>query len=180
MNKKLSSFLSVCVVFALGCVSDHYESAGEVKAMKVEFSGGRWNGKTIPKGQQCRRYGGKGNTPPLTVIGVPKAANAIIVEYNDLSYSKLSSNGGHGKIGYWIEGDERVNIPAIRGETKALTGKSFLEANNRSGIADGYLPPCSGGRGNTYEAVVKAVYKPTDSEEKGKLLGMGRIILGKY
>ena len=59
--------------------------------------------------QQVR---GIGATTALSVENIPAGANAIIVEFNDRSYQPLSYDGGHGKIGYWIEEDSTSGFGA--------------------------------------------------------------------
>lgn len=183
MKQKINQLLFVVVsILTVACVSDTYEAvSSHIPTLSVKFANpSSWNGENIPAGQQCRRYGGKGNTPSLIIENLPKGTNAIIVEYNDLSFAKLSSNGGHGKIGYWVKDNQKtITIPSIQGETAKLSGDAFVESNARA-ISKGYLPPCSGGRGNTYSATVKAVYKSNSQEKTNKLLGLGKIILGKY
>ncbi|MBO6838847.1 MAG: hypothetical protein JJ881_22000, partial [Alphaproteobacteria bacterium] len=56
----------------------------------------------------------------------------------------------------------------------------WLEKKNRATGAwysDGYLPPCSGGQGNTYEAEVFAVIKDGDDYDE---IAEGEIRLGRY
>lgn len=48
------------------------------------------------------------------------------------------------------------------------------------GDGGAYLPPCSGGRGHSYYATVKAVYKARRAGEESRLLGERVIELGKY
>ena len=114
---------------------------------------------------------------------MPSGANAIIVEFNDESYAPLSSNGGHGQIGFWINGGGTVNLVSVPGQTDSMPSVAFIEKKNRASGAfatPGYLPPCSGGRGNTYSANVKAVFKAKAEGEKSKLLAEGYIVLGTY
>jgi hypothetical protein len=149
--------------------------------LKVEFTDQAWDGKKIPKGQHCKKFRGKGSTPPLKVSNIPEGANAIIVEFNDASYSKLSRDGGHGKVGWKIQGGGEAVLKAVPGGTKTLPKGTWLVKKNRATGAwrsDGYLPPCSGGKGNKYKAVVKAVRMK--GNEIAEELGKGTITLGKY
>ena len=161
-----------------------YEPVSEnLPQLTVSFADAAWNGKTVPAGQHCTKFGGKGATPALVVAGVPVGANAIIVEFNDRSYSPLSSDGGHGKIGFSVSGGGKVTLASVPGETDDFPQGVFLEARNRatgSYARPGYLPPCSGGKGNSYFADVKAVYKAKTKDETSKLLATGKIELGKY
>lgn len=164
------------------CVTGGYKPVAEkLPDLKISFVDAAWDGKHVPSGQQCSMYGGKGSTPRIKVENVPTGANAIIVEFNDQSYGPLSSDGGHGKIGFKHGGGATATLPAVPGGTRELPAGTFLEADNRAGgsYGVGYLPPCSGGRGNSYFADVKAVYK-ADKPEDNKLLATGRFQLGNY
>ncbi len=147
----------------------------------VEFADPAWTGDRIPDGQHCKKFGGQGATPPLKVSGIPAKADAIVVEFNDRSYSPLSSDGGHGKIGFVIEpGVGEAILPAVPGGTKTMPEGAWLEKKNRATGAwssPGYLPPCSGGRGNVYEAEVYAVVRDGDEYDE---IAEGKIRLGKY
>ena len=176
---------SAAVVALAACqTTGGYEPVAEVlPKLTVSFADAAWDGKAVPKGQQCSKFSGAGGTPALIVDGVPEGANAIIVEFNDRSYAPLSANGGHGKIGFWVKGGGAATLASVPGEKSELPEGSFLEARNRatgSFARPGYLPPCSGGKGNAYFAEVKAVYKGKTEAEKGKLLAVGAIELGRY
>ncbi|WP_415403562.1 hypothetical protein [Tateyamaria sp. SN3-11] len=135
-----------------------------------------WDGKKVPAGQECVLHGGKGSTPPFQATGIPAGAVWLIVEYNDKSFKPLSRNGGHGTIGYAVSGTS-AKLPAVPGMTARMPkGVQVIAAAKSTGdyASPGYLPPCSGGRGNSYEAVVKAV------DASGKVLGKTRMKLGKY
>lgn len=143
--------------------------------MKVSLKGG-WDGKKVPKGQQCTLFGGKGATPPMAVTGLPQGTTWVYVEFNDRDYGPLSRNGGHGVIGYPVKGAsaDLYSVPGLKG---SLPGKAKVISKARSSgkyKSSGYLPPCSGGRGNRYEAVVKAV------SGNGKVLEKVRIGIGRY
>ena len=90
----------------------------------------------------------------------------------------LSYDGGHGKIGYWIEeGSTSAMLPSVPGEAKDLPEGSFVEKRNRATgdyARPGYLPPCSGGRGNKYFAEVKAVQK-VEGKKKPEVLAKAKI-----
>ena len=151
--------------------------------LEVSLADPAWDGKKIPKGQQCTKFGGKGATPAMQVGNIPAEANAIIVEFNDRNYQPLSWNGGHGKIGFRIaEGSGSALLPSVPGETDDLPEGSFVEKRNRAtgGYArPGYLPPCSGGRGHSYFAEVKAV-KKVEGKKKPEVLAKAKIKLGRY
>lgn len=142
---------------------------------KAKLSGG-WDGRKVPSGQHCRLFGGKGKTPPMKVTGLPAGTEWLYVEYNDASYGPLSKNGGHGIIGYPVKGTS-ASLKAVPGMTASLPGGAKVVKRARSSgkyASAGYLPPCSGGRGNKYFADVKAIGKG------GKTLAKTRVELGKY
>jgi hypothetical protein len=182
----MKRIMAVCgtAVLLAACQTATYEPMSEkLPALTVSFADTAWDGKTVPKGQQCNKFGGNGSTPSLVVEGIPAQANAIIVEFNDASYAELSTDGGHGKIGFWIEGGGKAVLASVKGQTDEMPHGTFLEKRNRatgSFATPGYLPPCSGGAGNSYFANVKAVYKAKSEYEKSKLLATGTIQLGKY
>ena len=151
-------------------------TAGLAEAqMKVQL-GAPWDGRKVPAGQQCPLFGGKGSTPPMKVTGVPDGTAWIYVEYNDRDYSALSSKGGHGIIGYPVSGSS-ADLYAVPGLKARLPGKARVIAKARSTgeyASPGYLPPCSGGRGNRYFADVKAI------SAAGKVLGKVRVEIGRY
>ncbi len=149
---------------------------------KVSFADPAWNGRQVPSGQHCSKFGGHGATPPLALEGIPPRANAVIVEFNDRSYRRLSYDGGHGKIGFEIApGVGSATLPAVPGETDdGLPPGTWIERRNRatgSYARAGYLPPCSGGRRNSYFADVIAVERTGDDIEE---LAEVRIELGTY
>jgi hypothetical protein len=118
-----------------------------------------WDGKTVPDGQQCPLFGGKGATPPMTIKGMPAGTVEIDVAFNDKSYPPLSEDGGHGVIGFKVSG-ETADLPSVPGLTAAMPDGARLVSKARSTDAyasPGYLPPCSGGNGNRYAADVSAI-----------------------
>ena len=169
-------------VFLAGCVSSPYKPVEKLAVLDIAFADAQWDGKIVPKSGICQPFEGKGDTPPLKISGIPAGANAIVVEYSDRSFAPMD-NGGHGILRYSItKGSAEVMLPATPGLTDKMPAGVVIEADNRGqrNIAPGYRGPCSGGRGNSYEAVVKAVYKGADDKEQSLLLGEGRFVLGKY
>ena len=74
-------------------------------------------------------------------------------------------------------------MSSVPGQTDKVPDGTFVEKRNRATgdyATPGYLPPCSGGRGNYYFADVKAVFKAKTEKEKSKLLAVGKIELGKH
>ena len=145
--------------------------------LQVSFADPSWTGKKIPKGQHCKKFGGEGSTPELKVSGIPEGTTAIFVEFNDASYQPLSSRGGHGIVGFEYTGGGEAALPSVPGGTKETPPGTWIVKKNRATGAwtsPGYLPPCSGGRGNRYFAVVKAV------NASKKVLAKANIKLGRY
>ena len=151
--------------------------------LQISFADPDWNGKKVPSGQQCRGQGGSNpSTPRLMIKGIPPVANAIIMEYSDRSYY-LMDNGGHGKIGYRIsQNTSEITIPSVPGHSFDLPQGFFLVSKHQGfwNKDDAYLPPCSGGRGNSYYVTVNAVYQATPERKEFKLLGQAVLELGKY
>lgn len=161
-----------------------YKPVAEVlPALNVTFADTGWDGKVVPKGQQCSKFGGLSpKTPALKVSGLPAGTNAVLVEFNDASYFDLSTDGGHGVIGFHVSGSSAV-LPGVPGETSKVPDPAFLVSGNRatgSYATQGYLPPCSGGNGNQYFAIVKAVHQAEAKGEENLILAQSRIDLGRY
>ena len=183
MKKKL--LLPFSIVFALSaCVSSSYKVAENISELNLSFTDSKWNGQNIPSGQQCRRFGGVNpETPELKVSNIPSEANALVVEYSDKSHPRMN-NGGHGKIGYNIDpGSREVIVPSVPGHSFDLPKGFYLvsaQINPQWDDAGAYLPPCSGGKGNTYYATVRAIVKGKSTEEKSLRLAEGVIDMGRY
>ncbi|MGE5548606.1 MAG: hypothetical protein ACM33T_17000 [Solirubrobacterales bacterium] len=148
----------------------------------VAFAAPAWDGNTVPKDGTCQIFGGKGESPALTVSGIPAGVNAIVVEFSDRTYTPMD-NGGHGVIGWKIEpGAATTTLRPVPGMTADVGEGAWIVRDNRAAKnpAPGYRGPCSGGKGNTYEADVKAVQKLAQDGGEGKVLATGRIRLGTY
>jgi len=134
-------------------------AAGAINAQNFTAElGPPWDGTLVPEGQQCRLFGGNGATPMIILRNLPAGTTQMRVEFNDKSYGPLANNGGHGIIGYQVSGPNAV-LPAVPGMTTFLAdGIVVITAARSSGqyASAGYLPPCSGGRGNRYMADVIA------------------------
>jgi len=174
----------VCLA-AAGCEDQdaRLTEAKTVATLTASFADEAWSGQKIPDKQWCRRFGGEGATPPLTIADLPEGATHVIVEFNDETYEPMN-NGGHGALRFAIpQGRSSVSLPPIPGETEDLpAGVAMLKAHaapNWSGTGGAYLPPCSGGRGNSYSATIKAVTLAPDGKT-GTVLGKGKIALGAY
>jgi len=135
-----------------------------------------WDGKSIPDGQQCTLHGGNGATPPMKVSGLPSGTVAILVEYDDASYEPLSKDGGHGSLIYPAKGDS-ADLPSVPALSDQLPhGVTVHKPARGTGkyASKGYLPPCSGGNGNTYTATLKAI------GDDGKMIEETTVTMGKY
>lgn len=136
-----------------------------------------WDGKKVPAGQQCALHGGNGATPPMQISGVPQGAAWIVVAFNDKSYQPLSRNGGHGTIA-WPAKAGTVMLQPVPGMTARLPhGAQVIAAAKSTGqyASSGYLPPCSGGRGNKYTADISVV------DGAGKVIASKKnVAIGRY
>ena len=138
--------------------------------------GGNWDGKKVPKGQQCTFFGGDGATPPMKVSNLPAGTASVHAEFNDRDFNRLSRNGGHGIIGYPVSGTT-ADLYSVPGMTDDIPGKAKVISAARSTgrfATKGYLPPCSGGRGNRYFVEIKAI------SSTGEVLEKTRINIGRY
>lgn len=182
--RRIPAFALLLVLMALlGCKASHfgYSAQGELVPLTVAFADAKWTGGAVPADEVCKKFGGANSASPrLNVSGIPAGANALVIEFNDLTYAPLSSNGGHGAVLYALPGGgPSVTIPSVPAQTMNVPqGFTMLKksAGDWPGLENGaYLPPCSGGRGNSYVAIVYAV----DTNAK-TVLAKGRISLGNY
>ncbi len=178
--------LTVFSAFVLTACASRYDVAENMHQLNVSFTDPQWDGENVPDGQQCRQFGGKKSaTPELKVEGIPATADALVVEYNDLSYGPMN-HGVHGIIGFDIEpGTTTIVIPSVPGHSFDLPKGFFLVAEHRAphwDAAGAYLPPCSGsgGLGSSYSATIKAIVKTKSEGEKHLLLAEGVIQMGKF
>ncbi len=143
----------------------------------ARFADPAWDGVTVPAGQHCPLQGGTGATPAIDVSGLPAGTTQINLSFNDESYEPMD-HGGHGVIGFTIsQGATEASLASVPGATVELPeGVSIAVANKTSGdfTTPGYMPPCSGGRGNTYSVDVIAV------DAGGAELAKQRLSMGKY
>lgn len=160
-----------------------YRSTAILANLEIRFVHPRWNGKEIPAGEQCTRDGGHGATPVLVISNIPANANTLIFEYSDRSVTRMD-DGGHGVMGYRLTpGQTTVRIPAVAGETFDLPAPFYVISAHRDPFHNppgAYLPPCSSGRGHLYTLNVRALYVPHSLNGTPRLLGQGKIRLGRY
>lgn len=179
---KISMIVPLLCGVSMLTYGQQYIPVKKLSMLDASFVNSDWNGKTVPNGQQCKMFEGNGSSPEMKISNIPKGTNAILVSFNDNTFIK-NDNGGHGIVGLWIKDDQTsVVIPSVAGESNDLPPGMFIEERFRSNRGkDGvYLPPCSGGLGNEYNASIKAVFKSSSVDESSTLLGEGVIALGKY
>ena len=170
---KISIFSLLLLALGPVCAQD---------ALTISLVDPAWNGKNIPSDQVCKKFGGnQAKSPALKVEGIPADADALILSFNDESYTPMDQ-GGHGIIRIQLKKAAAMQVPSIPSETDALPSGVSLVANHRgsgwSGTGGAYLPPCSGGRGNTYSIDVSAVKGSADGNSTP--LAKGKIVIGKY
>ena len=166
------------LAFGPGAILAEPGGSGAGSELTVAFADPAWNGTKIPDRQWCRKFGGVGDTPALKIGNLPAGTKILVVAFNDESYEPMN-HGGHGAIRFQAPaGASSATLPSVPGETEALPEGVSTDvphkASEFSGTKGAYLPPCSGGKGNTYSATVRAM------AEGDKILAQGRIVLGKY
>lgn len=173
MNTTKKLFGTALAIAALASAAPAFAQS----QLDVSFADPAWTGEAVPEGQHCSLQGGEGATPALDISGVPEGTSEIHVAFSDETYQPMN-NGGHGTIGFEVTpADGAVSIPSVPGETAELPEGAFIAAPNATSgdfLAEGYMPPCSGGQGNTYSAQVSAL------DADGNVLATGDIVLGTY
>ena len=139
--------------------------------LTVSFTDQAWNGRAVPRSGCCQRCGGGGMSPALLVSGLPAGTEAVVVEFNDLSYQPLSRGGGHGAVRVPCAGQSQVEIPSFKENSDILPEGVLLEHRHRAvGYGKGaYLGPCGCGSNNLYAA-----------DGKDEVLASGTIKLGRF
>lgn len=153
----------------------------DTQNLQVNFAkdnAAKWDGVTIPTGQQCRfDKGVNPTTPALTVSHIPAGATSLVFVYSDHSYTPMN-NGGHGLFEYTLpkESNGTVEVPSIASNTFDIPNDFKVIAEHRGtskGEAGAYMPPCSGGTNHDYFVTVQAV--------KGKaMIAETTLALGSY
>ncbi|WP_077339017.1 hypothetical protein [Pseudocolwellia agarivorans] len=176
--KKTLSLLAV-IALTSACASNDVANSSEAPALSVSFADSAWNGIKLPAGQQCKKNGGKGSTPAMTVSNVPTGTVELQVEYSDISWEG-GKGGFHGVVGHTHTGGNKASLISVPGDivTGYPQGTRLVKANRGFGawkIHKGYMPPCSTKKQtHTYEAKVFAI------DVNGKQLAEGKIQLAKY
>lgn len=177
----MKKFFILFVSALAGCSFSPAEF-GNVAELDIDFvQPTKWDGKTIPAQQICRREGGRGSTPPLYVDGIPRGTNLIILEINNIDVAALA-DAGQGSIGFYHNGESSAVLMPVPGETFRLPSFAFEEKARKLYPAQPwpYMPPCHM-KNYHYTATVMAVRR-TGSFDKQKtvVLGAGSIDLGRY
>ena len=183
MLRHLPLLLTLLSLAGCGSSGGYRLAATTLPGLDVAFAGGSWDGERVPQSGICSNFGGKDISPSLVVGNIPEGANAILVQFNDLDHPPLSRHGGHGTIGFWIKGGGQAHLPPVTGYSVEMPDGAFIERPALSSGAfasQGYLAPCSGGKGHRYVADVLAVYKATDSTDDSQILAEQRFELGRY
>lgn len=147
--------------------------------MNVSFVDPIWDGVTLPAGQECKKNGGDGSTPEMSLTNVPAGTVEFQVEYNDLDFRGEETGGFHGIIGYTHAGGTEATLIKVPGDidTGYPTGTRLIQNNKGFGAwtSLGYLPPCSvASQTHRYAAKIFAV------DADGNTIGEGDIQLANY
>jgi phosphatidylethanolamine-binding protein (PEBP) family uncharacterized protein len=180
---RLSATLALLALAGCASTGSYRPVAAALPGIDVHIDDPHWDGKHIPPQGICSNYGGRDLSPALRVSDVPAGANAIIVQFNDLDHPARASNGGHGAIGYWVDAGVPARLPSVQGYSVRLPEGAFIERGAQANgpmASQGYLAPCSGGRGHRYVADVLAVRKATAAGEQNLVLARTRLPLGRY
>lgn len=186
MNPKMVRYLMLLFNFILTPANlinaEQILTKSDVINLNLSLADADWNGKTIPRGQQCKEYGGNGASPRITVKNIPPQVNTLVLEFSDATY-KPCDNGGHGVIRYQIpRGSVEITVPSIPGQTFDLPeGFSLIHEHCGAELlmqAGAYIGPCPG-LGNVYYVTIKALYESPD-KAISQLLGIGQLDIGTY
>ncbi len=154
------------------------------ETLTVRLSDAAWNGKKVPADQVCKKFGStNAASPALLIEAIPAGADALIVSFNDETYAPMDK-GGHGVLRYAHNQSATAQLVSVPGETDNLPAGVVAHIKHRgtgwSGTGGAYLPPCSGGRGNTYTLNVAAVKMQADASTVAETLATGKITIGNY
>ena len=143
-----------------------------------------WNGKKIPVGQQCNKFGGDNPmSPQIKITGLPLETQAVLLRFNDESFQKMKQ-GGHGVIGMRVEpGTTELLFPAIPGHSFKLPDNVFMVRAHKAPTWDkagAYLPPCSGGKGHRYSVTIQPSTIKNWDKKKFKKIESVKVNIGRY
>lgn len=164
--------LNLSIVFASAVAF-----SANASALDVTFADSLWDGVSIPKGQQCQKFGGvKPSTPRWIVTGIPAGSSTVVLEYSDRDSEKMD-HGGHGRMKFIMATmAEKVEIPSILGHTFEVPSDfKLIEAHRGTGwdVDGAYMPPCSGGEKHAYYVTIKTLKDDTVTAE-------AVVEMGKY
>ena len=150
------SLRPILVATVMVMMAERDVSAAELAARLADPP---WDGATIPKNHICKVAGAAAPTSPrILVENIPAGTTKIVVAFNDESYPKLATDGGHGKISVIVpKGANAVTVPAVPSESESLPDGVTVEAKHRSTTPGYYLAPCSRGQNHVYAAELTAV-----------------------
>lgn len=151
----------LAVLFTAALVLGHAHSAAAADKgnLVVSLADPAWDGKTVPSNQVCKRFGGTAFTPAIKIGGLPDGAHSIVLAFGDETFAAMA-DGGHGIIRFTVpKGAKEITLTKVPGETDTLPAGVSVVTDHRgsgwSGTGGAYLPPCSGGRGNSYYTDIK-------------------------
>ena len=170
-GQKMGTIRTSCLALL---ICGTFPALGNAESFKADLIEPGW-GKSIPSSQVCKRFGGKNAaSPKIKVSGIPRGTASIHVWFNDDTYNPMGW-GGHGKIKVAVPKEAKeLIIPRVSAETNELppgvSSVSEHQGSGWSGTGGVYLPPCSGGRGNSYSVWLYA------KDKDGKKLGDKLIV----
>ncbi|SHN66368.1 hypothetical protein [Desulfovibrio litoralis] len=178
----LKHFRLLSLLFCLAltaCVTTAPKSAN-YSQLQASFADSAWNGATIPSGEVCNKFNSRpGNAPSIKVSNIPNTTVRLELKFSDETARAAFRNGGHGIISYTLPtaGMSEVVIPSFPGQVSNLPPNFQIVRNFTSEAWDsgtGYLPPCSGGKGNLYTVVISGF------DAQGSLTGEVKLKMGRY
>lgn len=137
-----------------------------------------WKKSAVPKTEVCSNFNTKpGATPSIALENIPDNATKIVLKFSDETFKGMR-DGGHGVISYTIaKNSKALTIPSIKGETfdlpKGFSSEIAHRAEKYGKTPGAYLAPCSGGKGNTYSVLIKAM-------DGDKILDATSLTLGTF
>ena len=146
--------------------------------LSATFADDIWKKSAVPKTEVCSNFNTKaGSTPSIILKNIPATTDKIMLTFSDETFKGMR-DGGHGVISYAVPANSTsLTIPSVQGETFTLP-KGFESvvkhrAEKYKKTPGAYLAPCSGGKGNTYSVVIKAMHK-------NQILDATSLTLGQF